>query len=538
MPAATDTGSAGSAPASGTPSGPRGRFGGMSRRPLEVWRRWRRGGLASRTAWLCAVLVVGLLALMAVRLPWVGDLGIHAATLQRLRHDLSSPGDPLVDADVPSPYYSPWMLLLAVGGKVAGLGVFGTLHVAAVVDLVLLVSGIRAFVRTLTARPAAVPLALLTVMLLYGWQLFTWSGFPGLTSLALCLAYPSTFAMGAMFHLWALTRRSLERERGLPGFLGLGLLLALILLSHQFTGVVTVLGLAGVVGGARPWPSRAVWLRMAAAGVLAAAVLAVWPYYSFFGLLGVGGLDAVHRPLYAHLVGRFGLLVLGVVALGLRFRRDRRDPLVILFVLGALLYTAGGVTGHYALGRVMPALFFSAQIALAVEAADGREPLVRRVLAPLAAAGLLVGCWAQTGTLSYVLRPAAIPPPLRHAPTQHAWAAYTWILPHVAYGDVIMTEDFQALRQAPAYGAFTVKPGWPDFFLPGQSRRAADTARYFAPGTSRGTRLALLREYRVRWVIEKRGTPGGLPPTDPALRLTAHGPNGELLLRVLPGQGG
>jgi hypothetical protein len=530
VPAVTETGPTDPTPAAGAGGG---RPGGISRRPLESWRRWRRAGLAYRAAWLCALVVVALLALMVVRLPWVGDLGIHAATLQRLRHSLTSPGDPLVDSDVPSPYYSPWMLLLAVAGRIGGLSVFATLHLAAAVDLVLLVTGVRRFVRTLTTRPAAVPLALLTVTLLYGWQLFTWSGFPGMTSLALCLAYPSTFAMGAAFHLWALARQALARDWGLPGWLGLGLGLALILLSHQFTGVVTVFGLIGVVAGARPWPPRAVWLRIAAGVALCAVILLVWPYYSFFGLLGVGGLDAVHKPLYAHLVGRFGLLVLGVAALALRLRRDRRDPLVIMFALGAVVYAAGGISGHYALGRVLPALFFPAQIALAVEAADGREKLVRTVLAPLAAVGLLVGCWAQAGTLSYVLRPAAIPPVLRDAPTQHAWSTYSWVRPYVRYGDVVMTADFRALRQTPAYGGYTVEPGWPDFFLPDQAARIADTKRYFAAGTSRAQRLALLREYHVRWVIETRGRAGGPATNDPALRETAHGPHGEVLLRVV-----
>lgn len=501
------------------------------RAPRRAWRRWRRAGLAYRTARLCALLCVLLLTLAAVRLPWVGDLGIHAATLQRLRHDMADPGDPLVDSAVDSPYYSPWMVLLALFGKATGTGTFGLLHLAALVDLLLLVTGIRRFVRTLSNRPAAVPLAILTVTLLYGWELFTWSGFPGLTSLALCLAYPSTFAMGAAFHLWALARDALARDWRLPGYLLLGVLLAVILLSHQFTGVVTVFGLLSVVLGARPWPVRAVWLRIGAAIALAVAVLLVWPYYSFFSLLDVGGLEAIHKPLYAHLVSRFGLILLGVGALALRFRRDRRDPLVLLFAFGALTYAAGGLTGHWSWGRVLPAVFFSAQIALAVEAADGRERLVRTVLAPLTAVGLLVGCWAQAGSLDYVLRPNAIPPVLREAPTQNVWSDYSWIRPYVHYGDVIMTRDFRALHQAPAWGGYTVASGYPDFFLPDQEQRARATERYFAPGTTAAERRALLRRYHVRWVIEKLYRHSA-PLTDPALHRVAVSPSGAVLLRV------
>lgn len=532
MPAATETDKTGSVAGSAERPGDPVRRSLSAPTPRDAWRRWRQAGLGYRTAWSCALLAVSLLALMAVRLPWAGDLGIHAATMERLRHDLTSPGDPLVDADVPSPYYSPWMVLLALVAKVTGASTFGVLRLAAVVDLVLLVTGVRRFVRTLTTRRAAVPLAILTVTLLYGWELFTWSGFPGLTSLALCLAYPSTFAMGAMFHLWAWLRQALARDWRLPRYLLLGVLMAVVLLSHQFTGMVTVLGLLAIVLGARPWPARRVWTRVGAAIALAVVVLLVWPYYSFFSLLGVGGLQEIHKPLYEHLLPRFGLVALGVVALAVRFRRDRRDPLVLMFAFGALVYLVGGVTGQYSYGRVLPALFFSAQIALAVEAAGEGGRRVRRYLAPVTAAGLLVGSWSQLGSLHYVFQSTAIPPVARSAPTQREWTDYTWINHWVRYGDVIMTKDYFALRQAPAYGGYTVASGYPDFFLPDQHRRAQDTDRYFAPGTPRAERLALLREYHVRWIIEKHRT-GGLSLRDPAVREVATGPRGEILLRVV-----
>jgi hypothetical protein len=465
-----------------------------------------RGGGYLAVAWLGAALVVLLLALMVVRLPWDGDLGIHAATLERLRHDLTDPGDPLVDADVPSPYYSPWMVLLALVAKATGLGTFGTLRIAAVVGLVTLVTGIAHFVRTFTKRPAAVPLAILCVTLLYGWTLFSWSGFPGLTSLALCIAYPSTLALGLAFHLWALLRKALARDWKLTGYLGLGVLLGVQLLVHQFTGVVTVLGLLAIVLGARPWPTRAVWLRIAAAVVVTAVILLVWPYYSFFGLWNAGNLDPTHQPLYTHLVTRFGLMLLGVAALVVRFRRDRRDPLVLLFVFGAVIFAVGGVTGHYSLGRILPAVFFSAQIALAIEAADGGGiPRVRQVFAPLTAVALLIGLWAQVGSLSFVVGRSGMPPVLSSAPAQKLWTDYSWIKPHVAYGDVIMTNEYYALHQAPAYGVYTVESGYPDFFLSDQTQRAKDTKKFFAKTTSAAERQRLIAEYHVKWIIVKEG---------------------------------
>ncbi len=219
-------------------------------------------GAVRTSLWAAVPLLVVLLLLVIVRLPWNGDLGMHAATVERLRHHLLDPGNPLVDADTPSPYYSPWTVLLGCVAKVTGLSVFVVLRLGAVVGLGLLVTGIWRYARTLSGHRFAPPLAVLCVLFLWGTQLFNWSGFLGLNSLALTVAYPSVFALGLAFHFWALLTRALKAspDAGWEVYLGLGLLWAVILLSHQFTGVVASLGALATVIGARV--GRHVWLRL------------------------------------------------------------------------------------------------------------------------------------------------------------------------------------------------------------------------------------------------------------------------------------
>ncbi|WP_190112676.1 hypothetical protein [Streptomyces cinnamoneus] len=491
-----------------------------------------RARLPHRAAAVAVLLLTALLLLMVVRLPWSGDLGMHGAVLERLRADLFHPGNPLVDEDTVSPYYSPWAVALALVATVSGWGTFGVLRLAALGGLALLGSGIAAFVRTFSRRRAAVPLGLLCVLLLYGVRLFAWSGVPGLSSLCLTLAYPSTFALGLTFHLWALLRWGLQEAWGLLGFLGLGMLLAAALLCHQFTGAVAVLGVGALLVGARPGPDRKLWLRMAAGGALAMLVLLCWPYYPFLALLDGGGMDAVHRPLYDFLPERFCLVGLGVVALAIRWWRDRRDPLALLFALGAVIFAAGWLSGHYAWGRVLPAMLLPAQLALAVEVAEAQGAGLRRALPAVTVAALLVGAWMQAGVLSYVLRRDAIPPVLRDAPAFGLWRGLGWAVARVPKGATVMTDDFYALRTLPAYGPYTVAPAYPDLFLPDEKRRRDATRRYFAPATSRAERLGILKEYGVRWVLQKNGG-GGLAPDDPALRRAARGPGGLALLEVV-----
>ncbi|MFF7127708.1 hypothetical protein [Streptomyces sp. NPDC008240] len=470
-----------------------------------------------------AALVLVLMLLVIVRLPWAGDLGMHAATVQRLRHSLLNPGNPLVAADTPSPYYSPWMLLLGCLARITSLSVFDVLRIGAVVGLGLLATGVWRYVRTLSAHRAAPALAILSLLFLWGPLLFNWSGFLGLNSLALTVSYPSVFALGLSFHFWAWLTRALRAETRWAVWLGLGLLWGLILLCHQFTGVVASLGALAMVIAARP--GREVLLRLGAALALGVVLLWLWPYYDFFSLFSAGAdLEAIHRPLYDHLAERFGLALLGVVALGLRARRDRWDPLVLFFVLGVLVFAAGGLTGHYSWGRALPAVLIPAQLAAALAVVSAGKRAVRAGWACALGAALAVGAWAQAGTLGYVAGRDALPGAVAakyHTP----WVGYQWITPWVKYGDVVMARTFPS-RQIPAYGPYTVAPGYPDVFLPDAGRRDAAVTRYFAAGTSGDTRRAIVREYGVRWVV------GGKGAAEPWLRQVATGPGGQVLYQV------
>ncbi|GGW35254.1 hypothetical protein GCM10010503_08710 [Streptomyces lucensis JCM 4490] len=479
---------------------------------------------------VAAGLVLGLLLLVVVRLPWAGDLGMHAATVQRLRHSLAHPGNPLVDAGTPSPYYSPWMLVLGCVARVTGLSVFVVLRLAAVAGLGLLTTGVWRYVRTLSAHRAAPALALLALLFLWGPELFNWSGFLGLNSLALTVSYPSVFALGLTFHFWAwLTGAcALRAAAAWWRWPALGLLWASILLCHQFTGVVASLGALAVVVASRP--GRAVLPRLGAALLPGLAALWLWPYYDFFALFTAGAdLEAIHRPLYGHLAARFGLVLLGVVALGLRWRRDRRDPLVLFFAFGVLVFAAGGLTGHYSWGRALPAALIPAQLAAALEAVSAGRRAVRAGWACVLGVALAVGAWTQAGTLGYVVGPDALPGVVA-AKYRTPWVGYQWIMrAGVRYGDVVMARTFPA-RQIPAYGPYTVAPGYPDVFLADAGRREAAVSRYFDGGTSVGERRGILREYGVRWVVGPRGLAGA----GTGLRKATGGPGGQVLYRVVP----
>src|SRR2546430_2597594 len=244
--------------------------------------------------------LAGILALLsvgfAVRQPWSADLGMHAATVERLRESLTHPGNPLVDVDGPSPYYSPYPLLLSLFARVTGLSAVTVLDLAGPLVVLLLLWGIRAFVRTLTDRPLAPALALVFMLVLWGFKPRVWSGFLSLWSLPFVTAFPSTLALALTLLLWAALTRTLDGPVRWLRYVGLGLLAALLALIHPFTIVMAGLGALGLVATRARRLPRAAWWWLAVAALEALLCLVFWPYYLFGTLLAASReLDPIHR---------------------------------------------------------------------------------------------------------------------------------------------------------------------------------------------------------------------------------------------------
>ncbi len=152
---------------------------------------------------------------------------------------------------------------------------------------------------------------------------------------------------------------------------------------------------------------------------------------------------------------------------------------------------------------------------------------VRAGWACVLGAALVVGAWAQAGTLGYVVDRGLLPGVVE-AKYREPWTGYHWITPWVGYGDVVMARRIPS-RQIPAYGPYTVAPGYPDFFLRDEEERVAAARTYFSEGAAGGVRRGIVREYGVRWVVD-RGD--GLREAE-GLRVVTRGPDGQILYEVV-----
>ncbi|CAM5471650.1 Integral membrane protein OS=Streptomyces alboniger OX=132473 GN=CP975_13515 PE=4 SV=1 [Streptomyces alboniger] len=497
-------------------------------------RRWRPSPYAvfGGLFWL-------VMSLAFWRVPMCCDFGQHAAVVERLKDDLLHPAHPM--ADLPgegSPYYSPYAVVQGLFAQVTGLAGWEVVKLGGPLNLLVLLTGIGRFVRVLTPRPWAPVLALGAMVLLWGTRMAWWSGYLGLMSMTGNLGYPSTFAIGLAFWAWAwagalardprggLRPRDL-RPRDLRPYVGLGALCGLILLIHPISSVAAVIGVvafaaSGLARGGGPRTA----VRWAVTALTAVVLASVWPYYSVFSLVGDESVDWIHRQLYVEMPQRFWLALLGLPALWLRFRRNRSDPLVLMFALDCLVVAYGWFSGHYTYGRILGLTLVPLQFALAIELAAPRTWGWRRgALAGAAALGACVGfLQIQAGAVV----PRALDPIGFDQPPR--WPSYGWAVGHMRHGDVVLTDGYRPTRSVPGYGANLVAPAWPDASLDegARNRRLEAVRAYLAPGSTRAERTAIVRRYGVRWLLL---TPDQKVPPEAVVVDWSRG-TGEVLARV------
>ena len=264
--------------------------------------------------------------------------------------------------------------------------------------------------------------------------------------------------------------------------------------------------------------TRTVLTSLALGLVACAVVIAAWPYYHLWsvsqGQLDV--LDPVHKPLYAHILRWYALgAALGLVALALRWRRDRMDVLALMFLgLGAVV-AYGAATQHWSYGRSWPMAILVAQIATAVAVAETKPGRIRWLWTVPVAVCTAIGVSTQFGALLYLM-PASMQTSIGDALGVRARIEN---IPHLDALDKYFTPDEVVVAPNPlkppkpadafaqfqiaAHGSYGVSSPWylPDLSQSTQLQRAAAVQTIFSGPTPKAERVALLTQYHVTWVL-------------------------------------
>ena len=473
-------------------------------------RRDRRHAVARYALLLAAI--GALLGARSLGASWIGDFWIYAATVGELAVRPFHPVNPLLGGGYAFAFHSPYLVALGLVARITGAQPVDVLVAQGLVNLALLAAALYAFVATWVRRPPAAFYALLFLLLLWGRDPWSFSGFFHLRSLAYVLPYPSTFAAAvALGTLAAFARLADAPKAWVPLVVAVG---ALLFAVHPVTALFLWVGLfAWSLGAPR---SRVHWMLFAAAAAAGFGLALAWPLVPMRELW-FGQLARVHEgndSMYDGPLARIAPALLGLPVLVLRLRRDRRDPLAIATLLLGLLVVYGGITGAWTYGRLIAPAVILLQVALAGALADAERrlegrPLLRLALPAVLAALLLAGSWTALGA---VVREA-------RNPGDRLWLRF--LAQRVGRDDVVMT-DRDTCWYVPAFAGRVVAYPMQLPFVPDHAERLEAVGRFFEPGATESERRALLARYRVAYVL----VPKHHFPDRPELRaeLQALGP--------------
>lgn len=455
----------------------------------------RRAGSAVRpTAYVAlATTVIALLTAQTFNEQWSSDHWVHQATLVAVAADPFDPEHPLVGGAVDSEYVTPFTVVLGLLTRLLDLDPVLSLQLAAVVNLVLLLIAFRLFVHDLVDDRRVAPWALVATLVCWGLRPWRWSGFLNLNSIGFGLHYPAVLATaGALYSGHLLLRWSEDRE--LWRLAALAPILALVVLIHPFTGMWSAAMLIALA-----LARRCVGLPLLAAVAVAIVFVVGWPYYEALELLRAGGtFNSPHDRLYEAVPMRLVAAAPGLVALAARVRRDRADPLALMFVFGVVMYGAGAVLDEPNLDRSIPLLVLPLHIGiglLIVQAWDRRRSprgLSWRLALPAAAVG--VGLVGVAPGLARMVPRDLMPDSLRERTPPFA-TPYAGLADALPYGTIVLAETTELRRIAAGHGGKTFLPGYPSAFVDDLPQRAMLTSRLLAGegAATERTQIALSR---------------------------------------------
>lgn len=468
-------------------------------------RRWRSPAAAY---WLAAACLFGPAAYFYLVDPFgtwspIRDVWHHIAVLRELMASPLAPSNPHVVSDAGSRYFGPIFVALAVVGRALGLDAWQAFGLGAVLSLALLALGTAGFARRYFVSPWAPLVLLLCLLFAWGLQPTSHVGFHNYRTFWVSAGYPASMLVGLSFLLWAEGLRLADgSDRPERGVLIVAALVATAVTTHQLGAGLALGGLALFTAFRTDVPDRRRWLVAAgaAAGLLAAKA---WPYFDPYAILASAGDTKWQSPTLppeslGTLFSAAGLAIVGLFGLYDRSTRRVDIPLSIGIAGLMLVWNLGRLADSPITHRLLPMIVLFLQIALAgliLRLVEHRR-IPRPALALTAA--LLVCGYGMLKAAEPLIAEAARRD--SHGDPLVALGAFENSIPP----DAVFFADERVVYPIQSTGRRVASLPRPEPTVVDMPDRQAATARFFAPTTSNGERLALARRYGASFAAMSR----------------------------------
>jgi alpha-1,6-mannosyltransferase len=455
------------------------------------------------------------------------DVWEHAAAVRELARHPLHPHHPQLAIDAPHQFFSPYTLALALFSRATGIGVIGTLSLAAVANLQLLLFAMKRFCDRITPRRHVAFWTVLFTLLLWGSGPWFFSGFLHANVFWIALPYPATFVFSVVLLTFTAFLRYLRTDDW-RWLVAITASTTCVMLTHPADAPFLVVGFLALLWSTNPPGQRRPYVvAVVAVAGGAFALAALWPYFDVRSLLfGRGNArfrtatSAGDHDMYVAFYNRAVLALAGVPFVVGRLVKSRgRDVVGLLFAGALAIYVFGWRTERWSFGRVVVYCVLFLHIALADARAAAAEsgakagplaqPLVWWMQVTTIAALAFAGTFMRNGLVQATPLATMLPERIVHddgnlAPTSRMAFIAHW----AGDGAVVMADPLHGWP-LPAFGAKTVTTIHPLAFVASADERVEDVARFFDPATAPDARHRLVRKYDVRFVMLTVGTRSG-----------------------------
>jgi len=217
------------------------------------------------------------------------DFWEHSATIREWTKNLWHPGNPHLAIDTGSPRYMPFFFLLTVLARIFDLNPIQVLGIGGVMTMILFLYGVWLFLPFYFRNDWAPFVGL--IVLLGGWGVgWYWPNCYQLRCLFYVIACPSSFVFSLSFlSFWLATKVLRQRAITLWSLISLGIMSALMLLSHPLTGAFAI-GSLCLLALSEPNVFFSHRWRLIAVVLTGALAAELWPYFSVWRvILGTSG---------------------------------------------------------------------------------------------------------------------------------------------------------------------------------------------------------------------------------------------------------
>lgn len=453
------------------------------------------------------------------------DYWDHTAAVRAMIENLRTPAHPLFAG----PYtgdrgFNPYLLFLAIFSCVTGLSSFSVLKVGAIVNLLLLCTGVYLFAASYAkSREAAV---WMLVAYLFFW---TTRG----ATMREWAYYPSFFVMSVTFLFWYVVVGYLRN--GTQTVLYLAIAVGWVLwLSHQLQAGVAF-GNGILLAYLDENASRARrWMVALVLPMLVIALGECWPYFSSlkfllrdFANVGIGNREAGHTMagelrFYSFILGPnvLGILLVMLIKPSTRLERFLRVSIMCSFVSWAVLFlvqsqyatTVVGNIGNMAAMRVGLALTpLTSQPGGFIPLRSPRDRQIRNGLLVVLSLTMLLQVKYTLGWIRQFYWTA------EGTRYRQMVSDYTHMLRYIGPLDVVLSDTWTSWQLPTFTGKIISRPAGHqlDYNVryPELRHRAADLETFFAPETPDEVRRSLIEKYGVKFVLINRVLTSGMDST-------------------------